>query len=205
LSDSILERRRETLDALQRRQIIEGFGALAADKGYAGVTISDIARLAHVSKSTFYEHFADKEAVYLDLHAQVAAALEAALEESIERTVNEPDWRARIRDLVRTRLGVVAADPTFLIQAAIEPQLASEAAGRARRRAGRRNARFWIVLSEQLAEATAEVEPIPEHVAYAGMAAGVMFVGGAARQGAPAVRALEDQLTDVWVRLFRAR
>ena len=36
------------------------------------------------------------------------------------------------------------------------------------------------------------------------MAAGVALIGAAASEGPAAVRALEDPLTDIWIRLFRA-
>lgn len=203
MTDAILERRKETLAALQRQQIVEGFALVATEKGYAAATIADIVRVAHVSKSTFYEHFNDKEAVYVHLHGMVADALATALSASLERTAEESDWTARVRDLVRTRLDVVASDPTFLAQAVVEPQIATLAAQRIRHSAGRRNARIWIGLSEDAAKSSRDVAPIPEHVALAGMAAGVRFINTAAAEGTDAVRALEDPLTDIWIRLFR--
>jgi AcrR family transcriptional regulator len=199
----ILERRKETLAALQVQQIVEGFALIATEKGYAAATIADIVRVAHVSKSTFYEHFVDKEAVYVHLHGMVAEALQTAMNGSLERTAAESDWMARIRDLVRTRLDVVASDPAYLAQAVVEPQIATVTARRIRHDAGRRNARIWIGLSEEAAKLSREVAPIPEHVALAGMAAGVRFINTAAPEGPDAVRALEDPLTDIWVRLFR--
>ena len=84
--DSILERRRAALAALQREQIVEGFVETCTEKGYTAETINDIVRAAHVSKTTFYEHFADKEAVYLGLHARVAEATMNALRDAIERS-----------------------------------------------------------------------------------------------------------------------
>jgi AcrR family transcriptional regulator len=204
MPDAILERRREALLALQRDQIVDGFAAAATEKGYAAATIADIVRIAHVSKSTFYEHFTDKEAVYVVLHRTVADALEIALNASRQRTAGHPDWTARVRDLVRTCLGVVASSPAYLAQAVVEPQIATATALRLRDDAARRNARIWIGLSKEIAQTTPAVAPIEEHVAFAGMAAGVMFINAAASGGPDAVRALEDPLTDVWVRLFHA-
>jgi hypothetical protein len=56
----------------------------------------------------------------------------------------------------------------------------------------------------QVAELTSEVAPIPEYVAFAGMAAGVALTGAVASEGPKAVRAVEEHLTDVWMRLLRA-
>jgi hypothetical protein len=129
-------------------------------------------------------YFADKEAVYLHLHRTVADTLEAALRASLERTADEPARRLRLRDFVRTRLEVAAAEPTFLAQALVEPQVPTPGAARARRDAARRSL-------------------LPDHVAYAGMTAGVAAINAQAPNGAKAVRSLEEQLTDVWIRLLR--
>lgn len=173
-------------------------------KGFAGATIADIVGIARVSKATFYVHFTDKEAVYLDLHATVADAIAAAMAASLERTATETDWRARVRALVSTRLDVVASDPAFLAQAALEAQVATAGARRARRDAAQRLAGFYVRLSEELAATTPEVDPLPEHIVLAGQAAGVAFIGATAADGPDAVRGLEDALTEVWIRLFRA-
>jgi AcrR family transcriptional regulator len=202
--DAITERRRAALESLQRDQILEGFATAAAEKGYANATIGDIVGIARVSKSTFYAHFVDKEAVYLALHATVAETLWAALVASVERTANEPDWRARVRDLVRSRLDVMASNPTFLTQVHIEPEVASEAAQKARRDAGRRSAGLYIRLSEDMARSSSEVAPLPEDIAIAGLAGNLALIARAAKHGPNAVRELEDTLTDLWIRLFRA-
>jgi AcrR family transcriptional regulator len=195
---------RRELDAIRREQILDGFAATVLEKGYAATTVADIARGARVSKTTIYEHFIDKEDIYLHLHTTVAEALEAALVASVERTADEPDWRARVRHLVWTRLDVIASSRTFLAQPAVEPQIATASARDVRRSAARRNARVWVSLSQELAKATPDVAVIPEHVAFAGMAAGVALIGAVAPDGPDAIRALEDPLTDIWSRLFRA-
>ncbi len=58
-----------------RLRILEGMGAVLADKGYSAATIADIARHARVSKRTFYEHFADKEACFIACYANASEFL----------------------------------------------------------------------------------------------------------------------------------
>ena len=65
----------------------------------------------------------------------------------------------------------LASHPAFLVQAAVEPQVATAPAQHARRAAAERNAHFYVDLSEQIAVTTSEVAPIPRDVAYGGMAA----------------------------------
>lgn len=77
---------REVAQESQRIRLIHGLAAAIVDKGYAATTLTDITRRAGVSRATFYELFADKEACYLagfrtmaGLHMQAArGAAEAA-------------------------------------------------------------------------------------------------------------------------------
>jgi hypothetical protein len=141
--------------------------------------------------------------VYLHIHSAVADVLDTALPASIETTAGDPDWQSRVREFVKTRLEVVASDPTFLAQVQIEPQLASAAARKARRDAAYRLLDHYLRLARELAESSSDVAALPEHVALAGMAAGVTFMGAVAPEGPDAVRRLEDPLTDIWIRLLR--
>jgi AcrR family transcriptional regulator len=69
-----------------RRRLMEGMAAAVAERGYAETTIADIVRHARVSRRTFYEHFAGREACLLALYAaaseRVIRAIAAAVESS---------------------------------------------------------------------------------------------------------------------------
>ena len=54
----------EALQA-QRLRLIHGTALAVAEKGYTATTITDITKLAGVSRTTFYELFKDKEDCYL--------------------------------------------------------------------------------------------------------------------------------------------
>jgi AcrR family transcriptional regulator len=51
----------------QRHNLLQAAEDLGAEHGIGNTTISDIVREAGVSKRVFYEHFADKEACYVEL------------------------------------------------------------------------------------------------------------------------------------------
>jgi AcrR family transcriptional regulator len=65
--------------ASQRPRILDAITELVAARGYAGTTVKEIAGLAGVSLSTFYEHFADKEQCFLAAYDQVADRLFEAI------------------------------------------------------------------------------------------------------------------------------
>lgn len=63
-----------------RRALHEGLIALVLEKGYAHVTVQDILDRADVSRSAFYAHYRDKDALLLTsfdgLHAELRARLD---------------------------------------------------------------------------------------------------------------------------------
>lgn len=66
----VLPRGRHKLDpevvaASQRLRLLEAIAELVAERGYAAVTIGDIATRAGTAKRTFYDHFPDKLQCYL--------------------------------------------------------------------------------------------------------------------------------------------
>ena len=61
--------------ATHAARLTAGLAASIAEKGYAATTIADVVRHARVSKRTFYEHFADKEACFLALYSETTDAL----------------------------------------------------------------------------------------------------------------------------------
>ena len=50
-----------------RSHVFEAFIALMEDRGYAAITLSDIAARAGVGRTALYNHFRDKEAVVVEL------------------------------------------------------------------------------------------------------------------------------------------
>jgi AcrR family transcriptional regulator len=56
---------------------------LAASEGYTHTTVSQITRGAGISRTIFYEHFADKEACFLAAHEQIARRLTTEVEQAL--------------------------------------------------------------------------------------------------------------------------
>ncbi len=74
--------------ARTRKRLQESLFALARERGLDDVSVSDIAEHAGVNRSTFYQHYSDKETVLADaldaLSAQAGAQLEAIDEWTLE-------------------------------------------------------------------------------------------------------------------------
>lgn len=76
----------DSLDAKDHRgRILAGLAAALERLSLAELYTDDIAREASVSKRTFYEHFANKEACFLELYKENSARVLAVLAEAAAR------------------------------------------------------------------------------------------------------------------------
>ena len=55
------------LRAGHRERLIDAMAESIQAKGYRETTVADVVRIAHTSRRTFYEHFEDREACFLEL------------------------------------------------------------------------------------------------------------------------------------------
>jgi AcrR family transcriptional regulator len=92
---------REQVENHQRERIIAAMIAAAGTKGYGSTTIGDITRRARVSRDTFYEQFANKEACLL---AAYDATTRELLDEMVAAGTSQPNYVEGIRDGVRAYL-----------------------------------------------------------------------------------------------------
>jgi AcrR family transcriptional regulator len=95
-------------DAGHRDRVVLGMVAAVAERGYAATTITDVVRHARVSRRTFYEHFADKEACFLAAYDAVSDSVLAAIDEAASRASGSEE---QILASVRAYLGALAAEP----------------------------------------------------------------------------------------------
>src|ERR1700754_1909548 len=56
---------RKEVAASQRTRLLQAVAELGTERGFASLTLTDIVGRAGVARSTFYEHFADKEDCFL--------------------------------------------------------------------------------------------------------------------------------------------
>jgi AcrR family transcriptional regulator len=84
-----------------------------AEKGYAAVTVADIVDRASVSRSTFYEQFADKEACFLSAFNFGVEYVLGQMREAWEALADKDDWRAHVRSDMTTYLRVLGSEPAF--------------------------------------------------------------------------------------------
>src|SRR5260221_8924211 len=81
---------------------------IVGEKGYAAATVSDLTKQAGISRTTFYELFADKEACFLAAYDNAFDAVVRRISIAYEA---EERWPDRARAGRATLLEALVADP----------------------------------------------------------------------------------------------
>jgi AcrR family transcriptional regulator len=109
---------REFIAQNQRERIITALVDTVAERGYNATTVAHITKAASVSRRTFYEHFADKEACFLAAYEMVADHIRESMETAA--AVFE-DWPQKVRAALGTMLRFLAGEPELARVCMIEP------------------------------------------------------------------------------------
>jgi AcrR family transcriptional regulator len=116
-------------DAHRRGRILWALAASMAEKGYPSTTISDIARIARVSKTIVYAHFRDKEECLLELYSRATDRVLAIIHTAQTQATEEGlDWRDRIRAVIEAYFDALAQGPAVAWAALVEVQAAGRSA-----------------------------------------------------------------------------
>jgi AcrR family transcriptional regulator len=113
----------QVVAAFRRRRISEAMAELCVERGYRATTVAHIARRSGSSKATLYEHFANREQVFLGL-------LDLAIANLLERTeiaCGTADPESRIEAGLAAILAWVAEEPTFAWVCLVESLCATPA------------------------------------------------------------------------------
>lgn len=129
-----------------RNRLLAAMALVLAEKGYAAVTIADIARGAHVSKRTFYENFATKEACFIACYETLS---EIALQSIAAATSVQGPWLKRARAATRAYLSTLESQPALTRTLMMDIYAAGPDALRVRRAVQRRFADYLRRLVEQ--------------------------------------------------------
>jgi AcrR family transcriptional regulator len=102
---------REFIEYSQRERIMDALADIVAEKGYPGLTVTEIARRAGVSHKTFYEHFPGKREAYL---ATGRTGGEWGFQAAVEAyAVHAGDWPRAIAAGLEAYLRFLAVEPGY--------------------------------------------------------------------------------------------
>jgi AcrR family transcriptional regulator len=109
---------REFIAQNQRERIITALVDTVAERGYNATTVAHITKAASVSRRTFYEHFADKEACFLAAYELVADHIRESMRAAAE---SFSEWPQQVRAALATMLRFFAAEPELARLCMLEP------------------------------------------------------------------------------------
>jgi AcrR family transcriptional regulator len=102
---------REVVARSQRGRMLVAMAAAVAEKGYAGVAVADVISRAHVSRRSFYEHFANKEECFLAAYDASVDLLLGAIDVAVAGAGD--DLVAAAEAGTRAYLDMLATNPAF--------------------------------------------------------------------------------------------
>src|SRR4051794_15808445 len=186
----------------QRGRMLEAIALAVAEKGYGATAVADVIAGAGVSRKTFYEPFANKEACFLAAYDTGVELLLAAIDDAVAAA---PDWQRAVTDGIDAYLETLAANPAFARTFLVEILAAGPAA--IERRAAV-HARFAEQIAANHRAARAELSAlaaVPEHRFRACVGATHELVSAhLARERAETLPGLLDALVDVQLALFQS-
>jgi AcrR family transcriptional regulator len=99
-------------DEEQRQRLLEGLAASIVEKGLPDTQLDDIVRHARTSKRTFYKHFPDKDACFVELANELSDEIRGQVRDAIDA---DADWQEQVATAVDTYLSILAADPAMTV------------------------------------------------------------------------------------------
>lgn len=175
-------------DRSQRARLLEAMVRAVAEKGYEAATVADAVRLARVSRGTFYELFASKEACLQAAYRTGYEVLEQRIREAVR---DAADWREELRLGFRAYLRTLEQDPLFARVYLIEAHVVAEEREQILRRFADRYARTFAKSGG----------PVPPRDALFILAVGVHELACSRVRKREGVRDLEPLLVGCAVRL----
>jgi AcrR family transcriptional regulator len=103
----------------ERERLLEAMVRVAAAKGYEATTVADVIEAAGVTRETFDEMFASREACFLEAYDAVIDVLVAHVSTAFESTVGQP-WPDRIAAALRALVDLLASEHDIARMAMVE-------------------------------------------------------------------------------------
>jgi AcrR family transcriptional regulator len=155
---------REQVETHQRERILAAMIAAAGTKGYGSTTIGDITGRAHVSRDTFYEQFANKQACFLAAYDAITHEL---LDQMVAAATSQPGYIEGMREGVRAYLKFWSERPEAARVFTLEVMTAGNEALAHREHTLRTFTRLYRAVSERARAEQPGLPTVPEVVSRA--------------------------------------
>jgi len=145
-----------------RQRLLVAMAEVITQKGYAATTVADVVAAARVSRRTFYEHFADKQACFLQCYHETS---QQTLQ-SVYQALQDPqhlslDWRQQLSLGVRVFLQCMQAQPEYMRILYIESLLAGAEGLRVRRQVLSQFSQILVMIMEVAKQQYPQLQSLP--------------------------------------------
>jgi AcrR family transcriptional regulator len=158
----------------QRARLLDAVLRTVGEKGYLATTVADVIARAGVSRSTFYEHFDDKQHCFLAAYDRAADRQFESVVTASTKVSDQPFDRFRAG--VRGYLAGLAEEPEYARSFLVEVLAAGPEGRERRRRVQRRYADLASAWHGDLRRARPDIPRLPADVFAAAVAAGQELV-----------------------------
>lgn len=124
-----------------RARLLQAMANVAAAQGLAATSIAAVVAEAGVSKRTFYEHFADKDACFLELYRAASASALRTLRDSVQ---SERPWQDQVEHALGAYLKHLSAGPQLIRMLFVEIHHLGAAGAQVRREVMQHLADFML-------------------------------------------------------------
>jgi len=194
---------RQEVAASQRTRLLQAAVELGAERGLASLTLTDIVGRAGVARSTFYEHFADKQDCFL-------AAFDYAADRVFERVLTmEPpalgEYPTPAHAYAAVLLELAREEPGLVRLVAADAEALGPAAARRQREIRGQIADGLVALREELRRDDPSMAPITQLRALAIVGAlSEVFRHTIYTSGTEGIPALEPEAAAILLALLEA-
>ena len=137
--------------ASRRGRIMQAMTEEVAERGYAATTVQHAITRARVSRTAFYELFADKQDAFAQAHLEASAQLLDLIRRRVT-ACRDADWRTRLRAGVEAYLAGFEGAPSYAASFMVERRAAGPRLLQQRDQVLDRHARNFARLAERAAE-----------------------------------------------------
>ena len=169
--------------ASQRGRILQAAIEEVATRGYAATTVQHVISRARVSRSAFYDQFADKQDAFAQAHLEASRQLLDLIRDRVA-ACSMHDWRNRLRAGVEAYLGGFESAPAYAVSFMVELRAAGPRLLDQRDRVLEQHARDFVRLAETAAAVDPAVRQPSELVAIGAVGAADELATRAIRAGA---------------------
>jgi AcrR family transcriptional regulator len=156
---------REEVAASQRTRLLRATVELGAERGFASLTLADIVGRAGVARSTFYEHFADKQDCFLEAFDYAA---DRVLEHVLAIGPPPPgDHASPVHAYIARLLKLTVEEPGLVRLVAADGEALGPAAAQRQRAVRARLADGLVALRDFLRQDAPQLAPITQTRALA--------------------------------------